>query len=139
MCTKTYGCKESVVKEPSNLHDNFTVSVVNFTYPVWIVFDFMSSCFLGLSSTHLTAFNLKLKSYNTFLFDIANIHAHTIDYRTRIHARVQASLIPATAHSAQYAPGNNLRTGFYYHTGLVTPGIKASQCLSDMVAIQDIR
>ena len=46
-----------VEKEPGNLHDSFAVSA-------WINIEFASSCFLGLSSAHLTAFSLKVKSYD---------------------------------------------------------------------------
>ena len=43
----------SIEKEPGNLHDKFAVSVVKNDYmighvPVWINFEFTSSCFLGL-------------------------------------------------------------------------------------------
>ena len=66
----------SVDKEPSNLHDNFALSAV------FIYLSFMdrlksrATVSLVFSSTHLTAFNLKLKSCKAIFFDIAiNEHA----------------------------------------------------------------
>ena len=88
--TPGIGEELSVEKEPGNLHDSFAVSA-------WINIEFASSCFLGLSAAHLTAFNLKVKSYDAFLFDITNTRTHS----HVIHASVQAGFMPAPAHATR--------------------------------------
>ena len=70
---------------------------------------------LVFSATHLTAFNLKIKSYDAFLFNITN---------TRTHYMQVFKPTLCWHPLRRYAPGNYSRTGVYYCTDLVTPGIK---------------
>ena len=69
-----------------------------------------------VSSACLIAFNVKVKTYDAFLFDIVNTHTHTrqVTELEIMHKRVEAKLTSTSAHNTRHAPDVYLRNGVYY-------------------------